>query len=148
MKFLSLSFSYLKRSPLLALSVSYLIWTSNEWRSRSFFWTYLYLNQQKELLKFILIQTVNESFNLCGLEKTDQFEMVTHEVLRLSWQAGNHWSINYDKSRYFLISYGSPGSMLFHNTDRLGSLDTCRLVLKDFPFESKLISKKKLNISE
>ena len=43
-----------------------------------------------ELLEFVFIETVDKSLNFSGLEKTNQFDMLSHEVFSLSRKASNH----------------------------------------------------------
>ena len=45
-----------------------------------------------KLLEFVFIETINKSLNLSGLEKTNQFDMLSHEIFSFSWKASNHWS--------------------------------------------------------
>ena len=45
-----------------------------------------------ELLEFVLVETVDKSLDLSGLEEADQFDLITHEVFGLTRETGNHGS--------------------------------------------------------
>jgi hypothetical protein len=45
-----------------------------------------------KLLEFVLVETVDKSLDLSGLEEADQFDMITHKVFSLTGETGNHRS--------------------------------------------------------